>query len=303
MVEMAPLASTGDYRMAFAGDTFNTAWYMRRLRPDWVVDYVTCVGDDTISTRMLDFMASAGIGTGRIRHSRDRTVGLYMISLENGERSFSYWRGQAAVRLLADDRDWLDRVLDGGDLIYFSGITLAIIGEAGRQVFLSALAQRRSLGARIAFDPNLRPRLWDNSATMCDAVMRAAALSDIVLPSQHDEARWFGDTAPDDTLHRYLANGASTVIVKNGGNRIVFADGAAQGEFTPTLVENVVDSTAAGDSFNAAILARLGHATNIDDVISEASQLAARVIQGRGALVELASVTGPQAGQSLGNPT
>ncbi len=103
---MVELSNAGDglYRRGFAGDTFNTAWYMRRLLPqDWTVGYATCVGTDAISDAMLAFLAGEGIDVSAIRRVPDRTVGLYMITTENGERSFSYWRGESAARTLGDD--------------------------------------------------------------------------------------------------------------------------------------------------------------------------------------------------------
>src|SRR4051794_37941806 len=92
MIELASLG--GDMmRKGFAGDTFNTAWYARAFLPDsWTVEYFTALGDDRASGEMLEFMASAGVETGRIRRMAGKAPGLYMIHLERGERSFSYWR-------------------------------------------------------------------------------------------------------------------------------------------------------------------------------------------------------------------
>ncbi|TKA96061.1 sugar kinase, partial [Cereibacter changlensis] len=103
MVEMAPTGEPGTFAMGFAGDTLNTAWYLRRALPGWSVDYATCIGTDAVSDRMLGFLEDAGIGVGHVARLAERTVGLYLIELRDGERSFSYWRGQSAARLLARD--------------------------------------------------------------------------------------------------------------------------------------------------------------------------------------------------------
>ena len=98
MVEIAP-AEGGLSRVGFAGDTFNTAWYARQLLPEeWTVSYGSCIGSDAISDEMASYMQSHGVDTSTLRRFSDRTVGLYMISLQDGERSFSYWRGQSAAR-------------------------------------------------------------------------------------------------------------------------------------------------------------------------------------------------------------
>jgi 2-dehydro-3-deoxygluconokinase len=287
MVELAPLDVDGHYKMGFAGDTLNTAWYAAQRCPQWQVDYVTRIGQDGVSDQMLGFLADAGIGTDRIGRAEDRTAGLYMISLARGERSFSYWRGQSAARTLADDPAWLDTALDGGTLIYFSGITLGILDGDGRANLIGALARQRAAGATIAFDSNLRPQLWPSTDIMCAAVMEAAAMSDIVLPSHDDEATYFGDTDPEATLGRYLDAGATTVVVKNGAGPMTYARNGAKGTVIPDAVAKVVDSTAAGDSFNAGFFCELETSGNIEAAIRAGAGLAGRVIGGRGALVEL----------------
>ena len=76
MVEIAPRATAGSFALGYAGDTFNTAWYAARALPGWQVDYLTAVGTDAVSDRMLGFIQAAGIGTGHIQRLPDRTVGL-----------------------------------------------------------------------------------------------------------------------------------------------------------------------------------------------------------------------------------
>ena len=111
MVELSPNGANS-FNMGFAGDTFNMAWYARQiLSAQWHVDYFTRVGRDEISNDMLAFLKNAGVGTSHIIRDETETVGLYMIHLDAGERSFSYWRSASAARHLACDPDVLDRAL------------------------------------------------------------------------------------------------------------------------------------------------------------------------------------------------
>ena len=285
MAELAPAERPDNYRLGFAGDTFNTAWYLAMLSPDVQVSFFTAVGDDALSARMVQVIADGGIDTRHIQVLPGQSVGLYMISLNNGERSFSYWRGQSAARSLARDASALAAAIAEADLIYVSGITLAILDNASRETLLQALRVARSAGKCVAFDPNLRVHLWHSPAEMTDMIMRAAACCDIALPSFEDEARWFGDVDAMATLERYAGAGASTVIVKNGPDPVLCReDGRDETIPVPRLL-SVVDTTAAGDSFNAAILAGLSTAMPLSSAVAQACRLAGQVVQGKGALV------------------
>ncbi|PZX18810.1 2-dehydro-3-deoxygluconokinase [Palleronia aestuarii] len=289
MVEMAPAEMDGTFRMGFAGDTCNTAFYLRQLLPnDWDVDYVTAIGCDRLSNGLRDFLDGCGIGTSSIMRRDDRTLGLYLIELQDGERSFAYWRSSSAARTLAEDRQALMDALAGADIVYFSGITLGILDASSRATLLDCADEARSNGARIVFDSNLRPALWPDAEAMCAAVSAAAGHSDIVLPSFDDEARFFGDADPEATAGRYADAGASLVVVKNGEAEIVVREGDAVTRYPSVPAEKIVDTTAAGDSFNAGFLAAHLTGADLGAAVARGAELAARVIARRGAMVDLA---------------
>ena len=296
MMELAQIAP-GTYRRGFAGDTFNTAWYARRLLPDdWSVGFLSATGTDAVSEEMRAFFAASDIETQALRAVRDRTVGLYMISTEAGERSFSYWRSQSAARVLAEDAVFLGHCLEQAGVIHFSGITLAILSPEHRQRLCEAIGKARAAGAMVSFDTNLRPRLWENADMMRQGLMLGASVADVVLPSFDEDGALFGDGVPGDTIARYRGVGARIVLVKNGAAPLsgyAIEGGAFHCE--PVAVETVVDSTAAGDSFAAGVMAALAHGRTVAEAAQAAMALAARVIQAPGALVPEAFETGERA--------
>jgi len=286
MLEVAPQGD-GLYRLGHAGDTFNAAWYLRRLLPEGArIGYATRIGCDGPSERMAAFMREAGIDTAPVQRDPSRGVGLYLIELIEGERRFAYWRGHSAARHLADDPDRLSADLAGADLILLSGITLAIVGAAGRERLHAALRRARAAGASVALDTNMRPALWSGADEMRDAITEAARSADIVLPSLDDERGAFGDADAAAVIARYRSHGAGCVAVKDGASPVIWwSEATGHGQTAPVPVADLVDSTAAGDSFAAGLLSVLATGGPLDTAVRLGAATAAEVVQGRGALV------------------
>lgn len=284
MIEMSA-GTEGQWRMGFAGDTLNTAWYARALLgPSWRVGYLTRLGADRYSNAMRAFIADSGIDTRHIGTVEDRRPGLYFIHQQDGDRHFTYWRDMAAARLLAEDRATLDAALSTAGMIYFSGITLAILTEAHRATLLSALEAARARGTTIVFDPNIRPRLWPGPAEMRDALTKAAGICDIILPTFGDEQSLFGDVDPASTAHRYADLGVAEIVVKNGQEPALAKWPGGAVEVPARAVPAVVDATGAGDSFNAGYLAARLEGRDHVGALTAAHRIAAICLGHHGAL-------------------
>src|SRR5262245_18172522 len=113
MVEMSG-GEDGQYRLGYAGDTLNTAWDARATLPaEWQVDYVTALGDDLYSQQMVEFFAQNGIGIDHIQKVEGCRPGLYLIHQADGDRHFTYWRGQSAAKLMAEVPGALVKAFEG----------------------------------------------------------------------------------------------------------------------------------------------------------------------------------------------
>jgi 2-dehydro-3-deoxygluconokinase len=286
MVEFAPAAKDGLFQRGFAGDTFNTAWHFQRhAGRKWQTSFLTAIGDDTMSVAMQAFISEANINTAHIQVLPGKTCGLYTISLQGAERSFAYWRGQSAAKHLADDSVALKAAFDSASDIYFSGITLAILSSAARKTLISALLEAKSAGKSITFDPNIRMRLWADANEAKSAITAAAKASTRIMPSFDDEKMLFGDASPEATIKRYQKFGAGEIIVKDGANNTTISSAGFLAEVPATKVKKPVDTTGAGDAFNAGYLA--GRLNGFSTVASAkyGHAIASDVIKGRGALV------------------
>ena len=290
MVELSG-GTEGLFRMGFAGDTLNTAWYARaHLSDDWDVAYFTAIGDDRYSRAMAAFLDGNGISTHLIQTIPGKRPGLYIIHQEGGDRHFTYWRDSSAARGLAADAGALARAFAGAGLIHLSGITLAILPADDRDRLFTALAQARAEGARVSFDPNIRPRLWASLDEVRRVVPQALALTDIALPSFDDEVAVWGDADPQATIARLAAAGVAECAVKDGAGPItVWADGAIRRIATPP-VQGIRDTTGAGDSFNAGYLAARLLEQPPDQAVAAGQRFSGMVIQHFGARLPSAMV-------------
>jgi 2-dehydro-3-deoxygluconokinase len=276
--------------LGFAGDSFNTALYLARLNPadQLAVDYVTALGDDPYSEAMLQAWRAEGIGTDSVAVLPGRLPGLYLIRTEaDGERRFFYYRSAAAAReLFAAAGATLLAKLPAYDVLYFTAITLSILAPASRERLRAALAAARAAGRLVVFDSNYRPSGWADRVAAQAAIMPFLDVVGLALPTFEDEQALWGDASPRETLARYVGRGIE-VCVKAGVEGCHTGDGA----HVP-VPERVapVDTTAAGDAFNAAYLtARLAGTAPAAAALA-GHRLAGVVIQYRGAIIPRAAM-------------
>jgi 2-dehydro-3-deoxygluconokinase len=286
MIEMTR-GPDGRFSQACGGDTFNTAVYLaRRGLP---VAYATALGDDIYSDRILALAAAEGIATDLIMRVPGRLPGLYLIETDaKGERTFHYWRDNAPARELFELPDWgrIAESIIGARIVYFSGITLSIYSNQGLGRFLALLELARKAGTKVVFDGNYRPRAWRGDVQRTRTVfMEALKRVDIALPTYDDEALLWGDPSPDATIERLQAFGIAEIAIKNGPNSALVAAGGHK-EFVPVPdVVVPVDTTAAGDSFNAGYMAARLADENPGDAAVAGHRLASEVIRHRGAIM------------------
>jgi 2-dehydro-3-deoxygluconokinase len=279
--------SDSRFGLACGGDTFNTAIYLARCGID--VAYATALGDDSYSEGIVALAAAEGVDTSLILRVPGRMPGLYMIETDaTGERTFYYWRDTAPARDLFELGDW-GRVAEGmlgASMIYFSGITLSLYSNVGLGRLLAVLEMARAQGVKVAFDGNYRPRAWKGDVGRARTVFTEALKRvDLALPTFDDEAMLWGDQSLEATVERLQAFGIGEIVVKNGQNSALVAT-SEQREFVPVPeVVKPIDTTAAGDSFNAGYLAARVSGENPEASVLAAHKLAGEKIRHRGAIM------------------
>jgi 2-dehydro-3-deoxygluconokinase len=282
--------SAAELDLAYGGDTLNTAVYLARLTSGRgvQVDYVTALGDDAYSDAMLRVWRAEGIGTDLVARLPGRLPGLYTIRTDaEGERSFTYWRSASAARhmLRGERAEQVATALEGYDLLYLSGITLSILDPPQREALVAIADRVRERGGRVAFDGNYRPVGWPDPETARAAFDEMLERVDIALPTLDDEQALFPVADAMDCADRLHRRGIAEVAIKLGKAGCFLSSAEFTGEIPAEPAEAVVDSTAAGDSFNAGYLAARLFGADPQGAGRLGNRLAARVIAHPGAII------------------
>jgi 2-dehydro-3-deoxygluconokinase len=284
-----------ELELAYGGDTLNFAVYLARLSRGRgvAVDYVTALGEDPYSDAMLAMWRGEGVGCDLVARLPGRLPGLYTIRTDaHGERTFTYWRSASAARdvLQGAHGSRIAEQLAGYDLLYLSGITLSILDPAQRERLMALADAIRTRGGRVVFDNNFRPAGWpdrDEARAVFDRMLRRV---DIALPTLDDDQALFGVEDVSDCARRLHDLGVAEVVVKLGAKGCRLSSSGRTADVPAERVARVVDSTAAGDSFNAGYLAGRLAGLEPEAAAAQGNRLAARVIGHPGAVIPAAAM-------------
>ncbi|KRQ93338.1 sugar kinase [Bradyrhizobium valentinum] len=277
------------FSRGYGGDTLNTAVYLARLGAG--TDYITALGDDSLSDEMIAGWAAEGVGTTRVARLPGKLPGLYMIQTDDkGERRFFHWRDSAAARSLMDLPQTPEILgsLATYEMIYLSAITLSLYGEEGRARLFAALKRAREAGARLAFDTNFRARGWPDLDVARAVYHDAFELADIVLASTEDLLPLY----PGESNEALLAQipGNEVVLKLSEPASILRLAGVSHQIRAEPLKAPVVDTTAAGDSFAAAYVAARLAGADPKEAARAGHRLAGVVVCHAGAIIPRAAM-------------
>ncbi len=272
----------GSTRRHYGGDTLNTAIHLARMGVD--VAFATAVGEDAASEALAVAWESEGLDCSLVLRHPTRTAGSYRIDVDAaGERTFSYDRSESAAREMFSipDQDSWRLAIAGADLLVFSLISLAILPPDDRQALLNLARSVRARGGGVAFDGNYRPRLWSSPEEAQYERDAAIGVATIGLPTLEDETSLSGETEASWVLERWRSLGCEETIVKLGPGGCLLPDGTV---VEPKERLAPVDTSGAGDAFNAGYLASRLRGVTIRDAARAGHRLAGWTIMRSGAI-------------------
>jgi len=277
-------AGQPQYLQGFGGDTSNAV--IAAARAGARAAYLTRIGDDPFGQALLDLWASEDVDTRAVARDAAAPTGIYFVTHGAAGHQFSYLRaGSAASRMTPD---WLQgapgEAIRAARILHLSGISLAISPEACDTAY-AAMQLARQAGTRVAFDSNLRLKLWPLARAQA-CIAHAVSLCDLFLPSLDDMVALTGLTDPEAIIDWGHARGAAQVVLKLGDQGALVSDGHRRERLRGRAV-TPVDATGAGDCFCGNLLARLAAGAELFAAARYANAAAALAVQGWGAVAPL----------------
>jgi 2-dehydro-3-deoxygluconokinase len=250
--ERERLRTARDFLLGTGGAESNVAMYLADYGAR--VSWFSALGTDALGDRILDVIAGRGVDVSLVRRDAAHPTGLYVKDPRPDGTSVRYYRAGSAASFL--DADALDAVpVREFGLVHVSGITPALSASA------AALTDRlfglaRDGGARMSFDVNFRPGLWD-TGTAAPVLRALARRADIVFTGQDEAVALWGTSTPDEVAAE-LGGGrdGGLVVVKDAADGATELSGS-ESVFEPALPVEVVEHVGAGDAFAAGYLAAL----------------------------------------------
>lgn len=277
----------GRFGLSCGGDAFNTAVYLARKGLN--VAFASALGDDPFSEGLVALAAAEGISRDLILRTPGRLPAVTAADLSpSGERRSFDWREGSPARDLFELPEWskVAEAIVNARLVYFTGITLSLYSNVGLGRFFATLEMAQQKGVKVAFDCNFRPRAWKGDLGRTRLVfMEALKRVDIALPAYDDEAVLWGDPSPEATVERMRAFGIAEVAVKNGPNSVLVATAKTTEHIPVPEVIEPLDTTAAGDAFNAGYLAARLSGEPAPTAAGAGHRMAAQVISHIGGLM------------------
>ena len=276
------------FQKCFGGAPMNTIVGAARLGLRTGV--VTAVGEDPFGMFLIRELEDNGVDTSyvKIKKGMRTTISFVTNEPETGERTFIFYRkpwvsGTADSSLSIEDIDM--NYISRAKILHISGFSLSQ-NPSGR-VILEAVKQARSLGIRISFDPTLRLDVWRSAETIKRVYRKALRLSNIATFSLEESAFIFGTENPEKVAEKAFKYGVDIVGVKMGSKGAFLQMKTGEKEHLPAFKVKAIDTTGAGDGWNAGLLTGLVREWDLHTCLLVANAVGALVVTKRGAITAL----------------
>jgi len=270
-----------NYLQGFGGDTSNAT--VAAARQGARCGFVTALGCDPFGDALVRLWEAEGVDHQGVKRDSLAPTGIYFITHGPQGHTFTYSRsGSAASRLGPEELP--QEVLRHTRFLHVSGISQAISSQACDGVF-RAMEIVREAGGKVAYDTNLRLKLWPETRARA-VIHEALRAADIALPGLDDAEVLTGLRDPHAIADFYLGLGVQLVALKLGAKGALVATRERR-EQVPGFAVQAVDASGAGDCFDGAFLAELARGIEPFEAARFANAAAALSTTGYGAVAPI----------------
>ncbi|UTV29883.1 ribokinase [Photobacterium atrarenae] len=256
------------YQVIPGGKGANQAVAASRLGAD--IAFIACVGDDSFGHEMRETFAREGINTDAVMIEADIPTGIAMIQVaETGENSICI-SAEANARLTPE------RLLPHQPLIEQAD-TLLMQLETPVETIESAARIAKQSGTRVVLNPAPARALSDKLLQLVDLITPNETEAELLTGIQVTDTASAQQAA--DILH---GKGIPQVMITLGSQGVWISE-QGQGRQVPGFRVEACDTTAAGDTFNGALLTAMQEGITLDKAIRFAHAAAAISVTRMGA--------------------
>jgi sugar/nucleoside kinase (ribokinase family) len=262
-----PLPHGGDARAKIrftgGGSGANTALWLRSLEAETTL--VARIGDDPGGRLIKAELEAAGVRCAFAVDPEAPTCCVVVMVDGSGQRSMLADRG-ANQRFAPEDVT--AEALAGASHLHLSGYVL--LDPPSRAAGLASLAAAKEAGLTTSVDPQAAAHITDPAAFLDD--VRGV---DLLLPNTEELVALTGSADPASAKELLGAVGAVVVTAGLNGASWVDAGGVTS---VPAIEAECVDSTGAGDAFDAGVLTGWLAGESTVDILRHGTRLGALAV-------------------------
>ena len=240
------LMNSKGFLKKFGGAPANTAADLAKLGVP--VRFMGKVGDDPFGHFLKGTLDENGVGTDSLILSKTEKTTLAFVSLtDSGERDFTFYKG-AHKSISSSEVNLPENTF----LLHFGSLTQT--NETANKATHKLIDQARAINAIISYDPNIRKSLWGDLNRAKKTILDTAKKVDI-LKINEDEARILsGKEDIGEAGNALFTNNLEALFITLGKDGCYYKTKEFEG-FVPIPIKvKVVDTTGAGDAFNAGYI-------------------------------------------------
>lgn len=286
--EPGPCIKALTFEKCLGGAPMNTAVGISRLEVS--TGAITAVGDDPFGQFLIEELKRNKVDVSRIKVKKSKRTTIAFVANEpiSGERTFTFyrkpWTGETADSSLQPDDIEPDYIAKA-KILHVSGFALS--QNPCREAIFRAISYARKAGIRVSFDPTLRTDVWTSLATLRTTYNRVLKLSDIATFSREEAEFILGTSEPEQAARKASRYGISVIGIKLGENGSYLVGNGGRKVQTPAFRVEPVDTTGAGDGWNAGLLVGLCKNWDLEKCAIVANAIGALVVTKRGAITAM----------------